>query len=525
MRTESKHSSQCLVFSIVLVTVILTAWVKPINGSDFSIIEATIDDIQKAFADNKLTSTLLVDFYLERIRSFNPILRSVLEVNPDARAQAEKADRERRDPVCASSLGPLHGIPVLLKDSIATDDKLNTSAGSFALLGSKVPRDAHVVEKLRRAGAVILGKASMREWYGARSLGKVPVNWCARGGHALNPYVQSGNTCGSSFGSAISVAANLVSVSLGTETHGSIICPSDRNSVVGFKPTVGLTSRAGVIPISTLQDTIGPICRTVSDAVHVLDVIAGFDPRDEATHCAAKYIPQGGYKQFLRTEGLKGKRLGVVRNPFSNPYNNGSLAVSIFEQHLNTMRARGATVVDNLEIPNISIIQSPSKSGEFAVMLAEFKLTLNQYLKDLISSPVRSLADIIQFNIDHPDLENTREFGQDLFIRSEKTDGIGGKEQEAIKKMEELSAEGLEKIMEENELDGLVTLGSDAAALLALGGYPGITVPGRRSTADIPSISPRLYTTCVLTRTRNHNTEICRKNAFGNTYNPDLEIL
>ncbi|XP_028767240.1 probable amidase At4g34880 [Neltuma alba] len=471
---RTKHSSQRLDFTLVVV--ILTGCIWEINGSDFSITEATIDDIRKAFAENKLTSAQLVAFYLERITSFNPLLRSVLEVNPDAIAQAEEADRERRAPVHPSSMGPLHGIPVLLKDSIATDDKLNTSAGSFALLGSKVPRDASVVEKLRRAGAVILGKASMSEWYGARSH-RVPPNWCARGGQALNPYVESGDTCGSSFGSAISVAANMVSVSLGTETHGSIICPADHNSVVGIKPTVGLTSRAGVIPISSRQDTVGPICRTVSDAVHVLDVIVGFDPRDESTHYADKFIPLGGYKQFLREEGLRGKRLGVVRNPFSGPYK-GSLAISSFEHHLKTLRARGATVVDDLELPNISVIQNPYKSGDLAVIRAEFKLSINKYLKDLVSSPVRSLADIIQFNINHPDLEKTREYGQGKFIESEMTSGFGEEEREAVRRMEELSEEGFEKVMKANELDGLVTLGSEVAAMLAIGGYPGITVPG-----------------------------------------------
>ncbi|XP_054787576.1 probable amidase At4g34880 [Prosopis cineraria] len=480
MRT--KHSSQCLVFSLVLQTVFLTGWVKQINGSNFSISEATIDELHKALDENKLTSTQLVDFYLQRITSFNPILRSVLEVNPDARDQAE--ERQRSDPLRASSLGSLRGIPVLLKDGIATDDKLNTSAGSFALLGSKVPRDAHEVEKLRRAGAVILGKASLSEWYGTRSLG-LPSNWCARGGFALNPYVESGNTCGSSFGSAISVATNMVAVSLGTETDGSIICPADLNSVVGIKPTVGLTSRAGVIPVSPRQDTIGPICRTVSDAVHVLDVIVGLDPRDEATNSTAAYIPQGGYKKFLRKEGLEGKRLGVVRNPFSHPYN-GSLAISVFENHLNTMRERGATVVDNLEIANIGIIQNPFLSGEFVALLAEFKLAVNEYLKDLISSPVRSLADIIQFNIDHPDLEKTEEYGQEMLIASEMTSGFGEEEVEAVKRMEELSREGFEKVMKENQLDGLVTLGSDAATMLAIGGYPAITVPGGYDQSGMP---------------------------------------
>ncbi|KAJ7969020.1 Amidase [Quillaja saponaria] len=335
---------------------------------------------------------------------------------------------------------------------------------------------AYVVERLRKAGAVILGKASLTEWYKIRSF-TIPDGWCARGGQAVNAYVELGDPGGSSSGPAISVAANMVAVSLGTETDRSITCPADRNSVVGLKPTVGLTSRAGVIPVAPRLDTIGPICRTVSDAVHVLDVIVGFDPRDyEATKEAAKFIPAGGYKQFLIKEGLKGKRLGVVRNPFFNSYN-GSTAIPVFEHHLTLLGQKGATIVDNLEIANIDTILNPYQSGELIAILAEFKISINKYLQELIYAPVRSLADIIAFNLHNSDLEMMNKYGQDLFLESELTSGTGEEQTKAVEIMEQLSRNGFEKLMKENQLDALVTLGSGASTMLALGGYPAITVP------------------------------------------------
>lgn len=450
--------------------------------SEFAISEATIENIQEAFTRKDLTSRQLVDFYLQRIEALNPILSAVLEINPDARDQADKADCERLEDHDRSFL---HGIPVLIKDSIATFDKLNNTAGSYALLGSKVPRDAHVVSKLRDAGAIILGKTTLSEWYGVRSTA-MPDAWCARAGFSLNPYVKSKSPCGSSSGSAISVATNMVAVSLGTETDGSIICPADHNSVVGIKPTVGLTSRAGVIPISPRQDTIGPICRTVSDAVHVLDVIVGFDPRDsEATKSAAQFIPPGGYKQFLNKQGLQGKKIGVLRDPFLIPYE-GSDVISIFEDHLNILRERGATVVDNLEIENLSIILNPFQSGEMVTLLAEFKLSINKYLQELIYSPVRSLAEIIEFNINNPHLEKTNEYGQDLFIASEMTNGFGKREIEAMKMVEQLSQNGFEKLMKKNRFDALLTIGIDVAPMLAIGGYPAITVPAGYDSEGMP---------------------------------------
>ncbi|XAR59052.1 hypothetical protein NMG60_11014683 [Bertholletia excelsa] len=456
-----------------------------VNSHEFTVNEATIDGIHRAFAEKRLTSRQLVDLYFYQIEALNPVLRGVIEVNPDAWDQADEADEERERNLGRRSLGDLHGIPLLLKDSIGTKDKMNTTVGSYALLGSELPRDATVVERLRKAGAVIVGKASVSEWYQFRSLG-IPDGWSARSGQGVNPYVPLGNPCGSSSGSAISVAANMVAVSLGTETDGSILCPADYNSVVGIKPTVGLTSRAGVIPLSTRLDTVGPICRTVSDAVIVLDAIVGFDPRDsEATEEAAKSIPAGGYKQFLNKDGLEGKRLGVVRNPFLALLNR-STGVSIFNQHLNTLRKSGATVVDDLEIANIEVMLDPYQCGEAVVMLAEFKLALNDYLKELVTTPVQSLSDVIAFNINNPDLENTNEYGQEIFLASEMTDGIGEEERKAIEMMENLSRDGIEKLMKENELDAVVTPGWSVASVLAIGGYPAISVPAGYDADGMP---------------------------------------
>ncbi|KAI3849245.1 hypothetical protein MKX03_001644 [Papaver bracteatum] len=471
---ESHHRN----FSINLLLIFILSVLMSTYTTSFSIREASIRDIQQAFLENKLTSRQLVEFYLHEIETLNPLLRAVIEVNPDALDLADKADEERRTIIAkGDQLGGLHGIPILLKDTIATKDKLNTTAGSYALLGSVVPRDAGVVEKLRKSGALILGKTSLSEWAYMRSFHN-PKGWSARGGQGKNPYVLSGTPCGSSSGSAISVAANLVMVSLGAETHGSILCPSSHNSVVGIKPTVGLTSRAGIIPVAPRQDTIGPICRTVSDAVYVLDAIVGFDQLDaEATKAAEKYIPDGGYKQFLKRDGLAGKRIGIVRHPFFS-FPHESKISQVFDGHFDTMRRAGAILVDNLEIEHIDIITNPGHSGELTVMKAEFKQSLNIYLKELITSPVRSLANVIAFNKNHKDLENVDKFPQDMLVAAEKTHGMDGEEERAIvQKLQRLSRDGFEKLMMEHELDAIATPGSDFAAVLAIGGYPGISVP------------------------------------------------
>ncbi|VAH24649.1 unnamed protein product [Triticum turgidum subsp. durum] len=319
--------------AVVIAALVLVLALAGAHG--FRIEEATVDSIQLGFNNGSLTSVDLVRFYLDLISSLNPLLHAVIEVNPDALRQAARADAERCSGRRRQASGALHGVPVLLKDNIATRDALNTTAGSFALLGSVVRRDAGVVRRLRRAGAVVLGKANMDEWANFRSFSG--GGWSARGGKGSNPYVLSATPCGSSTGSAIAAAASMAAVTLGTETDGSILCPASLNSVVGIKPTVGLTSRAGVIPITPRQDTVGPICRTVADAVHVLDAIAGYDALDStATMAASKYIPRGGYMQFLKKDGLRGKRLGVPNGFFNFP--NGTMQQIVYEQHLNTMR-------------------------------------------------------------------------------------------------------------------------------------------------------------------------------------------
>ncbi|KAD7117475.1 hypothetical protein E3N88_04743 [Mikania micrantha] len=413
--------------------------------------EATIQELRLAFKENRINSRRLVEFYLGEINKLNPVLKGVLEVNPDALYEADRADRERAAKVPRSLVG-LHGIPVLLKDTIATKDKLNTTAGSFALLESIVPRDAGIVSKLRNA----------------------------------NPYVLSATPCGSSSGPAISVAANMVAVSIGTETDGSILCPASFNSVVGIKPTVGLTSRAGVIPISASLDTVGPICRTVSDAVYVLDTIVGFDYNDgEATKRASQYIPPGGYTQFLKPGGLKGKRIGVVRNPFF-VFSNGSNLLQVFENHLDTLRLEGAILVDKLEIAGLNTILNTTASGEAVATIAEFKIAINGYLKSLVTSKVRSLADVIAFNQKFVDLEKTEEFGQEIFLAAEATNGIGDLENAAIANMARLTRDGYLKMMVENRLDAVVTPGSNISPVLAIGGFPAISVPAAYNDDGVP---------------------------------------
>ncbi|CAN1771185.1 Probable amidase At4g34880 [Linum perenne] len=351
--------------------------------------EATIATIQLAFANNTLTSKQLVQFYINRIQKYNSLLRGVIELNPDALSLAERADRERQGKLPGSGAG-LHGIPVLLKDNIATKDKLNTTAGSFALLGSIVPRDAGVVKKLRAAGAIILGKASLSEWSNFRS-SSAPNGFCGRTGIGKNTYVLSADPCGSSSGPAISMAANFATVSLGSETDGSILCPSSSNSVVGIKPTVGL----------------------------------------------------------------------------------------------NTLTKKGAILVDPVEISNVTDVLG-ANSGEMYALLAEFKPALNSYLKGLVSSKVRSLGDVIAFNKKFPALEKTKEYGQDLLETSEGLNGSKDELKAVLLNLKRLSEIGIEKVMKEQKLDALVSGEVSLRTVLAIGGYPGITVPAGYDGKGVP---------------------------------------
>ncbi|GLJ13756.1 hypothetical protein SUGI_0219570 [Cryptomeria japonica] len=452
-----------------------------VKHPSFHIEEATIPQIQSEFKAGRLNSTSLVQFYLHHIRKLNPQLHAVIEVNPDALLLAKKADAERLR-AGGVLLGGLHGIPVLVKDNIASKDKLNTTAGSFALLGSKVPRDAGVISKLRKAGAIILGKASLSEWANFRS-SNASNGWSGRGGQPKNPYVFTADPCGSSTGSAVGVSANMVAVSLGTETDGSILCPSSNNGVVGIKPTVGLTSRAGVIPISHTQDTVGPICRTVTDAVYLLDEIVGYDVNDhKATRSAAQFIPKGGYKQFLKTEGLQGKRLGIVRDTSLPP--TSAEAIS-FENHLAILREKGATLVEN---DNISNFLSLSSNGEpeHIVLEYEFKHDLNIYLSELLQSPVRSLADIISFNKQHATEEKLSEYGQEQFLQSQNTTGLKAQPYiKALKRNRMLTKTGIDKVLKSYKLDALVS-SLQSTSVLAIAGYPGISVPAGYDSNGVP---------------------------------------
>ena len=376
----------------------------------FDLEEVTVAELQAGMAAGRYTARGVTQRYLERIAAMDRAgvrLQAIIETNPDALSQAEELDRER---AAKGPRGPLHGIPVLLKDNIDTADRMTTTAGSLALEGSIAPRDSHVAERLRAAGAVLLAKANMSEWANIRS-SRSSSGWSARGGQCRNPYVLDRNPCGSSSGSAAAVSANFGAVAVGTETDGSIVCPASANGVVGIKPTVGLVSRAGVIPISHTQDTAGPLCRTVADAAALLTVLAGADPRDPATDAAAGHV-EADYTRFLDPAGLRGARIGVARAKF---FGYSEVTDRLAETAIGVLRREGAVVVDPADIPNAGTYDD----AELAVLLFELKADLNAYLETLgPSAPVRSLADVIAFN----ERERAREmpyFGQELFVQAE----------------------------------------------------------------------------------------------------------
>src|SRR6185295_7638906 len=323
-------------------------------------------------------------------------------------------DEERR---AKRVRGPLHGIPILLKDNIATADKMETTAGTLALVGARPREDSTIAQRLRQAGAVILGKASMSEWAYFKSTPS-SSGWSARSGQSRNPYVLNRTPCGSSSGSAIAVAANLVTASIGTETDGSIICPSGVNGVVGIKPTVGLTSRAGVIPISATQDTVGAFGRTVADATAVLSAMVGVDPRDPATQ-ASGGLTRTDYIQYLEATGLPGARIGVPREGY---FGYSPKADALANQAIDVLRQKGAVIVDPVKIPNFDRVTLTA--AEITVLLYEFKAGVNAYLAGLApGAQVRTLDDIIEFNKRHAG-DNLPYFGQELLVRAQAKGGL-----------------------------------------------------------------------------------------------------
>lgn len=449
--------------------------------------EATISQLQDALRSGQLTAERLAELYLERIEALDrhgPALNSVIEINPDALEIARALDRERAS---KGARGPLHGIPILIKDNIATGDRMQTTAGSLALVGSRVPRDAFVARKLREAGAVILGKTNLSEWANFRGDGS-SSGWSGRGGQTRNPYVLNRTPCGSSSGSGAAIAANLAAASLGTETDGSILCPSAINSLVGIKPTVGLTSRAGVIPIAHSQDTVGPMARTVADAAIVLGAIAGIDERDPST-AASSGLYHTDYTKFLAAGGLRGARIGIPRQQY---FGYSAKADAVANAAIERMRELGAEIIDNADIATAK--QMRSSESEMTVLLYEFKADLNAYLAELIDSPVRSMADVIAFNEAHAEQELLY-FGHDLMVKAQNTTSLEDQGYlDALAENRRLAREeGIDAVMNEHRLDALVMPTTGPAWLIdlvngdhhiggssqpaALAGYPAITVP------------------------------------------------
>jgi len=458
-----------------------------LSDAAVAIEEATIAQLQDAMTKGGLSSQDLVNMYLERIASIDEDdigLNSVLEVNPDARRIAKQLDRERKQ---GHVRGPLHGIPIMLKGNIDTADRMTSTAGSLALVGAPPHQDATVAARLRAAGAVILGKTNLSEWANFRGFNS-SSGWSGQGGQTRNPYVLDRNPCGSSSGSAASVAANLVTAGLGTETDGSIVCPATINGVIGIKPTVGLTSRAGVVPISHTQDTVGPHARTVADAAAVLSALVGVDPRDPATSASAGKFSTD-YTQFLNPDGLRGARIGVARGGGFTGYSRFTDA--IFEDAIKAMHDAGAVIVDPAEIPTID--QLNADQAEIIVLIFEFKRDLNAYLATRTGVPVHTLADVIAFNNAHASQE-LQYFGQELMELAEQEIFSEQDYNDALVRGHLLAgANGIDAILTEKHLDALVApTGSPSWPIdlvngdhftgassgpCAVAGYPIINVP------------------------------------------------
>ncbi len=451
----------------------------------FALDEVTITELAEGMRSGKYTARSIAEQYLARIDAIDrqgPALHSVIEVNPDALAIADELDRERKE---KGERGPMHGIPVLIKDNIDTADKMATTAGSLALVGSKPPADSFAVQQLRRAGAVILGKTNLSEWANIRSSHSTS-GWSGRGGLTRNPYALDRNTSGSSSGSAAATAANLCAAAVGTETDGSIVSPSSICCLVGIKPTVGLVSRTGVVPISHSQDTPGPMARSVRDVAILLGALTGVDPEDKAM-LAGKGKSLTDYTKFLEAGGLKGARLGIVRSYFG--YHEG--VDRLMDAALAVLKENGAVLVDPVKIPSFTKLGN----AEELVLHYELKADMNAYLSRLgPGAPVHTLKEIIDFNEKNAKTEMPY-FGQDIFVKAEARGPLTSKEYlTALEKCRKLTrTEGIDAVMKKHNLDALVAptdspawvtdvidgdhyLGGSSTAA-AVAGYPSITVP------------------------------------------------
>lgn len=461
-------------------------------GPAFPFAEATIDDLQARMAAGTLTARELTAAYIQRIAEIDqagPTLKAVIELNPDALAIADKLDAERQ---AGRVRGPLHGIPILLKDNIATADRMETTAGSLALVGAKPLRDAPLVARLREAGAVMLGKANLSEWANFRGERSVS-GWSARGGQTRNPYVLDRSPSGSSSGSAVAVAANLCVAAVGTETNGSIVSPASACGVVGLKPTVGVVSRSGVIPIAATYDTAGPMTRTVRDAALVLSALAGKDAQDAATETLPAEL-SGKLAAPLPARALKGARIGVVRAANSRPHLDEVLATALGE-----LRTAGAEVIEVGEFPGLASTSGP----RIDVMLYEMKAGIDAYLAELgPKSRMKTMTDLIKFNDEHWAQEQPL-FGQQYFMRAQAKGPLTEPAYLAAraKCWQVARTEGIDALMDRHRLDALLSISNPPAGLIsrsagvdpifgakgsggvvgsspaAMAGYPCVTVP------------------------------------------------
>ena len=431
---------------------------------EVELVETTVFELQAKMKSGEITSKQLVEMYIARIKEVDPKINSVLEINPDALKIAEKLDKERKKGKVRSMM---HGIPVLIKDNIDTADNMKTTAGSLALMKAPRPkRDSFMVKQLRKSGAVLLGKTNLSEWANFRSTRSIS-GWSGRGGQTNNPYILDKNPCGSSAGTGAAISANLATIGIGTETNGSVICPSVRCGLVGIKPTLGLVSRSGIIPIAHSQDTAGPMARTVADAAILLGAMVGKDKRDSITSSADKGLKD--YTKSLDKNGLKGAKIGVARQ-FINPK---SRIAPIAEAHLQTLKDAGATLVE-VKFPSVPNF----RRYRLDVLLYEFKTDLNKYLAAR-KSPYKTLADLIKYNVANKEKEMPI-FAQELFLQAEAKGDLNDEDYiKALKTIKQATQiDGIDAVIAKDGLDAIVAPSSGRTwSIAAVAGYPYITVP------------------------------------------------
>lgn len=451
--------------------------------TEFELNEYTIADLQKMMHNNALSSKDITQKYIDRIKRIDkngPKLNSVIEINPDAIEIAKKLDKERKN---GNLRGPLHGIPILIKDNIDTGDKMHTTAGSLAFKDSIAKKDAFIVKKLREAGAVLLGKTNLSEWANFRSYFS-SSGWSSLGGQVRNPYLLNRTPCGSSSGTAVAVSANLCSIGIGTETDGSIVCPASINGVVGIKPTLGIWSRTGIVPIAFSQDTAGPIARTVSDAAILLEALTAVDKKDSESKKIKKYIDRN-YTKALDSDGLKGARIGVLRSFFGFD----KRVDVIMEESIKVIKNEGAEIIDNLKFES----RREAGDAEWIVLIYEFKHYLNKYLDEHPEIPYRSLEELIEFNKKNAE-KVMPWFDQEIFVEAQKCGDLTDKKYlKALKTAKHATQGTIDNLCKQYNLDALIAptnapawvidwINGDnykggSSSLAAISGYPSITVP------------------------------------------------